>query len=66
MDGRLEQELSRAQELRMALVEESARMEKNLIEYRRRTDLIAPDDDDAEFEAQAAYRERRAERTNNE
>ncbi|HEY8599121.1 MAG TPA: hypothetical protein VIL85_11865 [Thermomicrobiales bacterium] len=66
MDGRLEQELSRAQELRRALVEEAERMEKNLLDYRRRVRLINPDDDDAEFAAQAAYRERRAERMDHE
>jgi hypothetical protein len=66
MDGRLDQEVSRARELRAALAAESLRIERNLVEYRRRVGLARPDDDDAEFDAQAAYRERRDERTREE
>lgn len=62
MGSRFEQELSRAQELRAALHAEAARMERNLIEYRRHARLVNPDDDEAEFAAQAAYRKRREER----
>lgn len=59
MDNRFEQEITRAQLLRNAVIEESLRIEKNLVDYRRRVGMIRPDDDEAEFAAQAAYRERR-------
>lgn len=66
MDSRLDQEITRARELRAALAREASRVERNLVEYRRRVSLAGSDDDEAEFAAQAAYRERRDERTKDE